>query len=191
MKHTVTKSRHWQRTNLSRGNPPRIVHSNTRLRHSNDHPNDVKFPIILPKRNHVTRLIVKYHHESEGHQMAVNYTMNHLREKYLVIHVREEVKRVNRDCRECARHFKVQPVQQQMAPLPKIRLQNRSLTMELILEDRTLPFKGVDDLVPLFVFVLANTLLPLRDGDFIGYWGVPQRFGANGGKERMADENGE
>jgi len=101
----------------------RILRSNTRLRNSDDLPDDVKFPIILPKRNHVTRLVVKYHHESEGHQMGVNYTINHLREKYLVIHVREEVKRVNRECRECARRFKVQPVQQQMAPLPQIRLQ--------------------------------------------------------------------
>ena len=98
----------------------RILRSNTRLRHSDDLPNDVQFPIILPKRNHVTRLVVKYHHESEGHQMGVNY---HLREKYLVIHVREEAKRVNRECCECARHFRVQPVQQQMAPLPQIRLQ--------------------------------------------------------------------
>ncbi|KAL9987286.1 hypothetical protein ACROYT_G001568 [Oculina patagonica] len=101
----------------------RILRSNTRLRHSDDLSDDVKFPIILPKRNHVTRLIVQYHHESEGHQMGVNYTINHLQEKYLVMHVREEVKRVNRECRECARRFKVQPVQQQMAPLPQIRLQ--------------------------------------------------------------------
>ena len=45
---------------------------------------------------------VKYYHESEGRQMA--------REKYLVIHVREEVKRVSRKCRECARRFKVKPL---------------------------------------------------------------------------------
>ena len=101
----------------------RILRSNTRLQHSDDLPDDVKFPIILPKRNNVTRLIVKYHYESEGHRMGVNYTINHLREKYLVIHVREEVKRVNRECCKCARHFRVQPVQQQMAPLPQIRLQ--------------------------------------------------------------------
>ena len=130
----------------------RILRSNTRLRHSDDLSNDVKFPIILPKRNHVTRLIVK-HHESEGHQMGVNYTINHLREKHLVIHVCEEVKRVNRECRECARRFKVQPVQQQMAPSPQIRLQMTtkpfaSLIAPWILEDRILPCKGVDDLVP-------------------------------------------
>ena len=101
----------------------RILRSNTRLRHADDLPADVKFPVILPKKHHVTRLIVQYYHESEGHRMGVNFTINHLREKYLVIHVREEVKRVNRECRECARRFKVQPVQQQMAPLPQIRLQ--------------------------------------------------------------------
>ena len=101
----------------------RILRSNTRLRHSDYLPDDVKFPIILPKRNHVTRLVVKYHHESEGHQIGVNYTISYLWEKYLVIHVREEVKRVIRECRKCARHFRVHPGQHQMAPLPKIRLQ--------------------------------------------------------------------
>ena len=70
----------------------RILHLNTRLRHSDDLSDDVKFPIILPKRNHVTRLIFQYHHEIKGDQMGVNYTINHLQEKYLVIHVCEEVK---------------------------------------------------------------------------------------------------
>ena len=108
----------------------RILRSNTRLRHADDLPADVKCPVILPKKHHVTRLIVQYYHESEGHRMGVNLTINHLREKYLVIHVREEVKRVNRECRECARRFKVQPAQQQMAPLPQIRLQ--MTTMQIV-----------------------------------------------------------
>ena len=99
------------------------LRSNTRLRYSTDLPAEVKFPDILPKKNHVTKLIVKFYHESEGHRMGVSYTINHLREKFLVIHVRQEVKRTNKDCSECARCFKVQPAQQQMAPLPQIRLQ--------------------------------------------------------------------
>ena len=33
-----------------------ILRSNTRLRHADDLPYDVKCPIILPKRNHVTGL---------------------------------------------------------------------------------------------------------------------------------------
>ena len=36
------------------------------------------------------RLIVKYYHESEGHEMEVKFTINHLREKCLVLHVRQQ-----------------------------------------------------------------------------------------------------
>ena len=69
-----------------------ILRSNTRLRHANDLPYDVKCPIILLKRNHITGLIVKYYRELEGHQMGLNYTINHVPEKYLVVHVHEQVK---------------------------------------------------------------------------------------------------
>ena len=74
------------------------LRSNTMLRYSTDLPAEVKFPVILPKKNHVTKLIVKSYHESEGHRMGVNYTINYLREKFLVIHVRQEAKRINKDC---------------------------------------------------------------------------------------------
>ena len=82
-----------------------ILRSNTGLRHADDLPYDVKCPIILPKRNHVTGLIVKYYNELEGHQMGLDYTINHVQEKYLVVHVCEQVKRVMRECFECARRF--------------------------------------------------------------------------------------
>ena len=39
-----------------------ILRSNTRLRHADNLPYGVTCPIILPKRNHVTGLIVKYYH---------------------------------------------------------------------------------------------------------------------------------
>ena len=55
--------------------------------------------------------------------MGVNYTINHPGEKYLVIHVRKLVKRVIKDCCECARRFKTASAQQQMAPLLPIRLE--------------------------------------------------------------------
>ena len=69
-----------------------ILRTNTRLRQADDLPYDIKCQIILPKRNHVTQLIVKYYHELEGYQMGLNYTINNMREKYLVIHVREQEK---------------------------------------------------------------------------------------------------
>ena len=43
-----------------------ILRSNTRLRHADDLSYHVKCLIIPPKRNHVTGLIVKYYHESDG-----------------------------------------------------------------------------------------------------------------------------
>ena len=121
-----------------------ILRSNTRLqvRHADDLTYDQKCPIILPKRNHVTRLIVKYYHELEGHQMGLNYTINHVHEKYLVVHVREQVKRVTREyfIFECARRFRSKLVHQQVAPLLKIRLQQSSRPFESCAVDYGGPF---------------------------------------------------
>ena len=100
-----------------------LLRSNTRLRYSEDLSEEVKYPIILPKRHPVTKLIVKHHHESEGHRMGVNFTLNPLRERYHVVHGREMVKRTVKDCSECKRRFLGRPYTQQMAPLPKLRLE--------------------------------------------------------------------
>ena len=118
-----------------------ISKSNTRLRHADDLPYDVKCPVILPERNHVTRLIIKYYHELKGHQMGLNYTINHVREKYLEVHVSKQVKRViMRPCFECARRFRSKPAHQQMALLPKIRLQQTSRPFESCTVDFGGPF---------------------------------------------------
>ncbi|XP_068749347.1 uncharacterized protein [Montipora capricornis] len=95
-----------------------IMRCNTRLRHADDLPYDLKCSIKLPKRrNYVTGLVVKYYHELEGHQMGLTYTINQVREKYLVVLVREQVKRVMTECFECARRLRSKPASQQMAPL--------------------------------------------------------------------------
>ena len=48
-----------------------ILRAGTRLRHSDDLAGETKFTIILPKKHPITRLIVKYDHEIEGHEMGV------------------------------------------------------------------------------------------------------------------------
>jgi hypothetical protein len=100
-----------------------LLRAHTRLCYSEAVPNSVKYPVILPKKHPVTELIIKYHHEKEGHQMGLNYTLNHLRERYIIVHARETVKRILRECNECKRRFRGKPSQQQMAPLPSIRLE--------------------------------------------------------------------
>ena len=118
-----------------------ISKSNTRLQHADDLPYNVKCPVILPKRNHVTRLIIKYYHELKDHQMRLNYTINHVREKYLEVHVSKQVKRViMRQCFECARRFRSKLAHQQMALLPKIRLQQTSRPFESCTVDFGGPF---------------------------------------------------
>ena len=85
-----------------------LLRSNTRLRYSDNLPNSVKYPVILPKKHPVTIQIIKYHHEREGHEMGLNHTLNHLRENYVIVHAREMVKRVLKDCMECKRRFRRQ-----------------------------------------------------------------------------------
>ena len=117
-----------------------VMRSNTRLRNADAISKDVKFPIILPKKNHVTNLVVKYHHESEHHEMGVNVTTNHLREKYLVVHARQEVKRCVSSCAECSRRFRIRPKTQQMAPLPGIRLEMTGRPFENCATDYAGPY---------------------------------------------------
>ena len=98
-----------------------LLRSNTRLQYSTELTDEVKYPILLPKRHPVTRLIVKYYHENEGHRMGVTFTLNHLRERSHVVHGREMVKKTMRECTERKRRFTGKPCTQQMAPLPKLR----------------------------------------------------------------------
>ena len=55
--------------------------------------------------------------------MGLNFTLNHLRERYIIVHARETAKRIIRECNECKRRYRGKPLQQQMASLPRIRLE--------------------------------------------------------------------
>jgi len=59
-----------------------------RLQHSSL-PYDAKHPIILPKRNWISRLIVFHVHRNSYHSRGTNCILAELRQKYWVIHGRE------------------------------------------------------------------------------------------------------
>ena len=107
-----------------------LMRSNTRLQNADGISKDISFPIILPKKNHVTSLVVKYHHEAEHYEMGINFTINYLRERYIVVRARQEVKRCVSSCAECSRRFRIRPKTQQMAPLPDIRLEMTGRSFE-------------------------------------------------------------
>jgi len=83
---------------------------------------ETRFPIILPRRSWVTKVIVNSCHEQGHHAIGTNQTLALLSSKYWVISAREEIREWERECARCRKN-KAKPHPQIMAPLPSIRLQ--------------------------------------------------------------------
>ena len=81
-----------------------------------------KFPILLPKKSHVSQLLVKHFHEISNHQgrgMSINtIRMN----GYFIIGVRRIVASYIYNCVTC-RRLRHHPQQQKMADLPPDRVE--------------------------------------------------------------------
>ena len=84
-------------------------------------PHDVKFPIILPRGHHVTKLIVKYYHEMANHSAGTNFVLSQLSQRFWIMSAREEIRSWERECNECKTRKK-KLGNQVMAPLPQCRL---------------------------------------------------------------------
>ena len=175
-----------------------ILRSKTRLRYSNDLTDETKYPIILPKKHPVTELIVKYHHETEGHKMGLNYTVNRLGEKYVVVHGRETVKKLNKECPECRKRFRGKPATRQMAPLPTIyhtirsyheaiyQLCNR-FRRAVLHDSRKRQATGETLSLPICVF--TDTLLSFRNGIITGNRCFCECLDTHGGPKKMVQVN--
>ena len=74
---------------------------------------DAKHQIILPKRHHVTDLIVRHYHKISGH-LGREYVLPLLRAKFWIIHANSAVRRQLGRCIECRRS----PEEQKMSDLP-------------------------------------------------------------------------
>lgn len=97
-----------------------ILRCDGRLKNAEYLSYDNRYPIILPRKCWVTRLIVRQHHE-DGDHSGTNFTLSQLSSKYWVIHGREEIREAERSCMKCRRQ-KAKPAQQIMAPFPDIRV---------------------------------------------------------------------
>ena len=86
-----------------------------------DAPVDFRHPIVLPRRHHLTGLVIEDAHRRSGH-FGVQYVGNLLRERFHVVGGGRTVKHYIRTlCMSC-RNRRVRPGQQQMAPLPLERV---------------------------------------------------------------------
>ena len=83
---------------------------------------DIKHPIILPRRGHVTQLIIRHFHEVMQHS-GRGITINELRNNgYWIINCNSAVSQYIAKCVSC-RRFRRPLQEQKMAPLPEERLE--------------------------------------------------------------------
>ena len=97
-----------------------LLRCNSRLKYAEHMSYDARFPVILPRKSYVTKLIVRNYHENGCHS-GTNQILASLSAQYWIIAAREEIRDVERDCAVC-RIRKAKPGEQIMAPLPDFRV---------------------------------------------------------------------
>ncbi|XP_055584907.1 uncharacterized protein LOC129737769 [Uranotaenia lowii] len=108
-------------------------------------PDDMKYPILLPKNNYVTFLLLFDLHCKFNH--ANNETVvNEARQRFYIPALRQQIKLVRKKCQFC-KVYKSQPIAPRMAPLPAARLSPQV---------RPFTYVGLDYFGPLLVKVGRN-----------------------------------
>jgi len=68
-----------------------LLRCDRRLQYAENLPFDVHYPIILPRGNWTTKLIVKHFHVAGHHVTGTNHTLANLSSKYWIVAAREEI----------------------------------------------------------------------------------------------------
>ena len=105
-----------------------------------DLPHDTKFPILIPKDNYLTTLIVQYMHKVVMHG-GVRETLSQIRQTYWIPQGRQLVQKIISKCVTCRKiqgpPFRSEPT----PPLPRSRVQ----------QSQAFQFTGIDYAGPLYV----------------------------------------
>ena len=80
---------------------------------------EVKHPIILPSKHHVTNLIIQNCHRQQGHSGPA-HVLAAIRQKFWIVRGLSVVRKVLARCMDC-RKRNARPGEQIMAPLPAAR----------------------------------------------------------------------
>ncbi|XP_062700012.1 uncharacterized protein LOC115258713 [Aedes albopictus] len=107
---------------------------------------DAVNPIILPRDHHITRLLVFYYHSKHYHQNH-NTTINELRQRYSISHLKATYNSIRRTCQQC-KNDKARPQSPSMGDLPLSRLAAYA---------RPFTYMGVDYFGP-YVIILGRRL---------------------------------
>ena len=93
---------------------------------------DTAHPMILPKKIHITQLIVADIHNNHCQHAGVNHVLAQVQNQYWVIDGRQEVKNWEKECKVCERR-RVQLSVQIMAPLPRTRVRTTPLQSAVLI----------------------------------------------------------
>ena len=88
-----------------------------------DLPDETRHPVIIPK-GHMATLLARHVHLTKKHA-GVNSMLVDLRNAYWIVGARRICKTVTKHCKAC-RRFDAKPLNQPMAPLPKVRIKRAS-----------------------------------------------------------------
>ena len=97
-----------------------IMRSKSRLQQVLWLSEDFRFPIIMPCKHALTKLIIKDVHEKIGHSVGVNATLSELAKRFWVVKARVALKEIKRRCSQCKIET-AKAARPQMAPLPSFR----------------------------------------------------------------------
>ena len=89
----------------------------TRLQYAEFTLYDVRHLVLLPRKQWVTKLVVKHYHEKGHHNSGTIQTLYLLSSKYWIIAAREQIIEWEKECATC-KGRKVKNAEQIMAPLP-------------------------------------------------------------------------
>ena len=119
-----------------------IIRCDGRLTFAEHLPYDVRFPIILPRKHWVTKLIVKHYHEKANHSAGTNFILSQLSSRFWIIAAREEIRDCEAECNGCKKR-KNKLASQIMAPLPQVRLRLSYRAFDQVGVDYAGPFTTV------------------------------------------------
>ncbi|XP_048587898.1 uncharacterized protein LOC125571976 [Nematostella vectensis] len=101
---------------------------------------DAKNPMILPKQSHITTILIRHLHESNGH-CGVEQVLSLLREQFWIVKARVAIKAVLGRCIHCRKQRRT-TLKQEMGDLPRIRM---------IPYEPPFTYTGIDYFGPLYV----------------------------------------
>lgn len=97
-----------------------VIRSSGRIQYADHLPYDTRCPIILPRKHHVTELLIKDFHEKAMHG-GTNLVLANMSARYWLMSGREAIREWERKCAVCRRK-KATPAVPIMAPLPDVRV---------------------------------------------------------------------